>query len=148
MTRIIALFSLTAVFAFAQEPTSNPRLAHPITQEKHLKNVRQLTFGGQNAEAYFSTDGKELSFQSQRDGHTCDAIYRMNADGSNVRMISNGRGTTTCSFISPDGKSIIYASTHLVDSACPPKPDMSAAMSGRSTKHMISSRQIPMAPTQ
>jgi TolB protein len=93
--------------------------------EKHLKNVRQITFGGSNAEAYFSSDGSEIIFQSARDGRTCDAIYRMNADGSNVRMVSTGRGTTTCSYISPDGKNIIYASTHLVDSVCPPRPDMS-----------------------
>lgn len=93
--------------------------------EKHLTNIRQLTFGGQNAEAYFSHDGTKLSFQSIRDGRECDAIYVMNADGSNVRMISSGKGTTTCSFLSPDGRSVIYASTHLVDSGCPPKPDMS-----------------------
>jgi Tol biopolymer transport system component len=102
-----------------------PQFARIIPSEKHLRNVRQITFGGQNAEAYLSADGSELIFQSQRDGHDCDAIYRMNIDGSNVRMVSNGRGNTTCSFIAPDGKSIIYASTHLVDSACPPKPDMS-----------------------
>jgi Tol biopolymer transport system component len=101
------------------------RNATPIPEETHLRNVRQLTFGGQNAEAYLSADGTELIYQSQRDGHVCDAIYRMNIDGSNVRMVSNGRGNTTCSFIAPDGKSIIYASTHLVDSGCPPKPDMS-----------------------
>lgn len=102
-----------------------PKYAKPIAQEKHLRNVRQLTFGGQNAEAYLSADGDELIFQSQRDGRDCDAIYRMYSDGSDVRMVSNGRGNTTCSFIAPDGKSIIYASTHLADSACPPRPDMS-----------------------
>lgn len=102
-----------------------PQFARLIPEEKHLRNVRQITFGGQNAEAYLSADGSELTFQSERDGRECDAIYRMNVDGSNVRIVSNGRGNTTCSFISPDGNSIIYASTHLVDSACPPKPDMS-----------------------
>ncbi len=102
-----------------------PRRAEPIAQEIHLRNVRQITFGGQNAEAYLSADGTELIFQSQRDDRECDAIYRMNVDGSNVRMVSNGRGSTTCSFIAPDGQSIIYASTHLQDSLCPPKPDMS-----------------------
>lgn len=93
--------------------------------ETHLKNVRQLTFGGQNAEAYFSYDASELIFQSTRDSFECDVIYRMNADGSNVRQISSGLGATTCSFIAPDGKSIIYASTHLGGDACPPRPDMS-----------------------
>jgi len=93
--------------------------------EKHFKNVKQLTFGGENAEAYFSYDGKELIFQSTRDGRSCDAIYRMNADGSDVRMVSSGKGATTCSFIAPDGQSIIYSSTQLGGDACPPKPDMS-----------------------
>jgi len=93
--------------------------------ETHLKNIRQLTFGGQNAEAYFSHDGSELIFQSTRDDLQCDTIFRMNSDGSNVRQISSGRGVTTCSFIAPDNRSVIYASTHLVHEQCPPKPDYS-----------------------
>jgi len=93
--------------------------------EDHLTNIRQLTFGGENAEAYFSFDGRELIFQTTRDGAQCDAIYRMNADGSNQRRVSSGEGTTTCSFIAPDGRSIIYASTHLGGKACPPRPDRS-----------------------
>jgi Tol biopolymer transport system component len=93
--------------------------------ETHLKNVQQLTFGGQNAEAYFSHDGRELIFQSTRDPLQCDAIFRMNSDGSRVRQVSSGRGVTTCSFIAPDDRSIIYASTHLVNERCPPKPDYS-----------------------
>ena len=93
--------------------------------EDHLANLRQLTFGGQNAEAYFSYDGTELIFQSTRDELECDAIFRMNADGSEVRQVSSGRGATTCAFIAPDGGAIIYASTHLGGEACPPKPDYS-----------------------
>lgn len=93
--------------------------------EDHLANVRQLTFGGQNAEAYFSSDGDELIFQSTRGDRECDAIYRMDADGSNVRQVSSGEGATTCSFIAPDDGAIIYASTHLGGLDCPPKPDMS-----------------------
>jgi TolB protein len=93
--------------------------------EDRLANIRQLTFGGQNAEAYFSFDGSELIFQSTRGDDQCDVIYRMNADGSNQRPVSSGEGVTTCSFIAPDGKSIIYASTHLGGKSCPPKPDMS-----------------------
>ena len=93
--------------------------------ESHLTNLRQLTFSGQNAEAYFSYDATELIFQSTRDTLECDAIFRMNADGSDVRMVSSGKGATTCSFISPDGQSIIYASTHLDGDECPPKPDHS-----------------------
>lgn len=93
--------------------------------ETHLSNIRQITFGGQNAEAYFSSDGSALIFQATVGDRECDAIYRMNVDGSNVRMVSNGKGVTTCSFIQPDNKAIIYASTHLGGDECPPKPDMS-----------------------
>ena len=93
--------------------------------ERRLANVRQLTFGGQNAEAYFSADGQELILQSTIGDRRCDAIYRMDADGSNMRMVSSGEGVTTCSFISPADGSIIYSSTHLAGPECPPKPDYS-----------------------
>src|SRR4051812_14443550 len=75
-----------------------------LPQEKHLRNLRQLTFGGENAEAYFSADGKKLIFQSTREGHNCDQIYTMNIDGSDVKMVSNGEGRTTCSYFFPNGK--------------------------------------------
>ena len=93
--------------------------------EKHLRNIKQLTFGGENAEAYFSFDGKQLIFQSKRDGRGCDQIYMMNADGSNVKMVSNGEGRTTCSYFFKNGKQILYASTHLGSKECPPNPDYS-----------------------
>jgi len=93
--------------------------------ETHLAHVRQLTFGGENAEAYFSADGRRLSFQSTRDGRTCDQIYTMNADGSDLRRLSNGRGRCTCSFYAPDGRRIIYSSTFASADTCPPRPDMS-----------------------
>ncbi|WP_240761403.1 TolB family protein [Nitrosococcus wardiae] len=114
--------------AMAAESTSSQtpeaeELRYP--GEKHLTHIRQLTFGGQNAEAYFSFDGSELIFQSTRDNLECDAIFRMDADGNNVRMVSSGKGVTTCSFIAPDNQSIIYASTHLAGDQCPPKPDYS-----------------------
>jgi TolB protein len=90
-----------------------------------LANIRQLTFGGQNAEAYFSPDGKRLVFQATRDGGQCDQIYVMNVDGSGLRRISNGQGRTTCGYFLPDGKHIIYASTQAAGPACPPSPDRS-----------------------
>jgi TolB protein len=96
-----------------------------LTGEKHLKNLRQLTSGGQNAEAYFSYDGTQLIFQSTRGTLDCDAIFRMRSDGSQVRQVSSGQGVTTCAFIAPDDQSIIYASTHLQQQHCPPKPDYS-----------------------
>src|SRR5437868_12146356 len=96
-----------------------------LPQEKHLRNVKQLTFGGENAEAYFSADGKKLIFQSTRDGRECDQIYMMNIDGSDVKLVSNGEGRTTCSYFFPNGKRILYSSTHLGGKQCPPRPDFS-----------------------
>jgi Tol biopolymer transport system component len=97
----------------------------PEAGESHLANIRQLTFGGQNAEAYFSRDGRRLIFQSTRDGRTCDQQYTMRSDGSDVRRVSNGHGKTTCGyFLDGDGR-LMFASTHLADTACPPSPDMS-----------------------
>ncbi len=93
--------------------------------ETWLSGIRQLTDGGQNAEAYWSSDGERLVFQSTRDGATCDQIYVMNADGSDQRMVSTGRGVTTCGYFLADGKSIVYASTHLAGAGCPPRPDRS-----------------------
>lgn len=93
--------------------------------EKHLKNVRQLTSGGENAEAYFSFDGKKLIFQSTRAGWPCDQIYLMNIDGSGVQQVSTGKGRTTCAYFLKDGKRFLYSSTHLGSAECPPKPDYS-----------------------
>jgi len=94
-------------------------------EEKHLSNIKQLTFGGENAEAYFSADGRRLIFQSTRDGRECDQIYTMNIDGSNVRMISNGSGRTTCSYFFPNLSRVLYSSTYLGGTSCPPRPDFS-----------------------
>ncbi len=113
---------LASAPSFAQPGSAPDSVIHG---EKHLKNIRQLTFGGQNAEAYFSHDGTELIFQTNLDSLPCDAIFRMNADGSHVRMVSNGKGVTTCSFIAPDNSAIIYASTYQGGDSCPPRPDMS-----------------------
>ncbi len=92
---------------------------------RHLKNLRQLTFGGSNAEAYFSWDGKALIFQSTRNGYACDQIFVMGVDGSEVRLVSTGHGRTTCAFFLPGDQRVIYASTHAQHTACPPPPDRS-----------------------
>src|SRR5438034_5367853 len=94
-------------------------------RERHLANLRQLTFGGQNAEAYFDRTGTRLVFQSTRPPFDCDQIFTMSADGSDVRLVSTGKGRTTCGYFFPDGKRIIYASTHFGGDACPPPPDRS-----------------------
>lgn len=94
-------------------------------REKHLANVQQLTFAGENAEAYFSPDGKKLIFQRATKGDGCDQIFSMNLDGSAMHQLSNGQGKTTCSYFTPDKKHIVYATTFLGHPACPPRPDFS-----------------------
>ena len=102
-------------------------VAAPLAAQSsaYLKNFRQLTNGGQNAEAYWSPDGGRLIFQSTREGRKCDQIYTMNADGSDVRMVSTGQGATTCGYFLPDGEHIVFASTHQRSTECPPRPDRS-----------------------
>ncbi len=97
--------------------------------EPHLKNIRQLTFGGDNAEAYFSPDGKKLAFQSNYAnwGHKCDQIHALTivaAGDSAYRppLVSTGKGRTTCSYYMPDNKHILYGSTHAAGEDCPPMP--------------------------
>ena len=92
-------------------------------QLSHLGEPLQLTFAGQNAEAYWSPDGKRLIFQSTRDGAECDQIYIMDADGSHVHRVSSGRGRTTCGYFLPDNHHILYASTEAEGDACPPPAD-------------------------
>lgn len=93
--------------------------------EKHLKNIKMLTNGGENAEAYLSFDQKRLILQAKTDGLECDQIFTMNIDGSDKKMVSTGKGRTTCSYFMPGDDKIIYASTHLSGDKCPPNPDFS-----------------------
>lgn len=128
MKHLLAVFlTITVLLLVATRSkigsAQNNELALP--QEKHLRNIKQLTFGGENAEAYFSADGRKLIFQSTRDGHECDQIYTMNIDGSDVKLVSTGDGRTTCSYFFPNGKHILYSSTHLGGKQCPPRPDFS-----------------------
>lgn len=108
----------------AIETKSNDTLlsAH---EKKHLKNLRQLTFGGDNAEAYWSFDNSMLVFQSNYAnwGVHCDQIFygSLNQPNFNSKMISTGKGRTTCSYFLSDNKHIVYASTHLHHDSCPPE---------------------------
>ena len=118
----IGILSLTLA-ANAQTPLSYPG-------ETHLKNVRQITFGGDNAEAYWSFDGRMVSFQSNNKawGLSCDQIFYTPVDGidlstSRPQQISTGKGRTTCAYFMPDNKSILYGSTHKGGDACPPEPE-------------------------
>ncbi|HEX4998387.1 MAG TPA: hypothetical protein VFY29_09180 [Terriglobia bacterium] len=119
--RLIVFAALAAgavsIWSVAQTPAA--------AKESHLRNIRQLTFGGENAEAYFSFDGKKIIFQSTREPYKCDQMFTMNLDGSDVKRLSSGLGRTTCGFFTPNGKRVIYASTHLGGPDCPPNPDRS-----------------------
>ena len=96
------------------------------SNETKLLNLKQLTFSGENAEAYFSKDEKHLIFQSHDGDSLCDQIYIMNIEMSAVEMVSTGEGVTTCSyFLYPEYKKAVYASTYLANKGCPPKPDYS-----------------------
>ncbi len=119
---LIVLLAASGVFSSrAQNPIRYP-------EEKHLNNLRQLTFGGDNAEAYWSFDSKMISFQSNNKqwGLGCDQVFYMPVDGMDLSdgkkptLISTGQGRTTCSFFLPGNKTILYASTHLGGKECPP----------------------------
>ena len=107
---------------------SQGRELQPHAREKHIRNIRQLTSGGENAEAYFSPDGKQLIFQSTREPYKCDQIFTMGIDNpaASLKMVSTGRGRTTCGYFTSDGNRIVYGSTHLGSPDCPPVPDRSA----------------------
>src|SRR5579884_2582638 len=125
LTAAATITIAAAVFACNSGiPNSASRIL-PEAGETHLADIRQLTHGGQNAEAYFSADGKRLIFQSTRDGRSCDQQFVMNVDGSHVRRISTGGGKTTCGYFFAGDSKVFFASTHAADTACPPKPDPS-----------------------
>jgi TolB protein len=97
----------------------------PLAEEHHLGSLRQLTFGGENAEAYLSSDESQLIFQSTRDGLGCDQIFTMAIDGTRPTMVSSGKGRTTCAYFLPGDSKILYASTHAAADDCLPPPDRS-----------------------
>lgn len=114
------LFLFLAGMAFGQTTDS---LRFP--EEKHFKNIRMITPDGENAEAYLSFDEKKLIYQSTHGELKCDQIFTMNLDGSGKKLVSTGKGRTTCSYFLHGDSTIIYASTHLADENCPPLPDRS-----------------------
>ncbi len=129
-----ALFAIISSFKPQSIVATESVLAGDTVQypeEEHFKNVQQLTFGGDNAEAYFSYNGKWLIFQktNPKEGITCDQMYigKIPALGEKFeyKLVSTGKGRTTCGFFTKDGKHVIYASTHLGGDACPPVPDRS-----------------------
>ncbi len=124
--RIVPFFLAVLLMAgllTAGEDASVPQIDR---LEVHLADLRQLTRGGENAEAYWSPDGSELTLQSTRPPYGCDQILRLRADGAGeALLVSTGKGRTTCSYFTADGQRVLYSTTHLASPACPPNPDRS-----------------------
>jgi len=129
----VVLIAVLAIAGRGQQVSDEAKVTTLLLlpeEGKHLKNVRQLTFGGQNAEAYFSLDDKQLIFQHQGSGVPCDQIYTMAVDApdgkpATPKLVSTGKGRTTCSYFYPAGDRILFSSTHAASGECPPKPDYS-----------------------
>lgn len=136
MRIILLLLGLTFVFSCKNEPKNAPETESLVAgsdsliypEEKHFKSLRQITFGGNNAEAYWSFDDSMLVFQSDNKnwGMECDQMFLMNVgetfQDSIPPMISTGLGRTTCAYFLPDNKHYVYGSTHLADPECPEVP--------------------------
>src|SRR5688572_23139535 len=110
--------TISALFIVAQTVLA------PDSGEVHPRNIRQLTFGGQNAEAYFSPSGQQLVFQRTAPDSTCDQLYLINVDGTGLRHVSPG-GRQTCGYFYQDGQRIFFSSTHHLGPTCPTPPDYS-----------------------
>ena len=131
---VVTIF-LTTIFGFAKKIPASARyqqigdtLHYP--EEKNFRNIQQLTFGGDNAEAYWSHDNQHIIFQrtSPKDGLSCDQMFigkvpQKPGGKFEYKMVSSGKGRTTCGFFMRDNKHVIYASTHLAGDDCPPVPD-------------------------
>lgn len=133
LTTLLFLFTQTLTaqpHSSPKGPAFNPETLLYAGEEKHLSNVKQLTFGGDNAEAYFSFDGKAITFQANNKawGTQCDQIYYFPFEDGDMKegaptMISTGNGRTTCSYFLPGDTLILYASTHEGSDSCPPVPE-------------------------
>ncbi len=129
MRRLLPLLVLAACATTptAPEETPPPPSPKPLPEETHFAQLKQLTFGGENAEAYWSFDGTKLSLQRHTEQMGCDRIFSMQVfpETKVPVQVSDGKGATTCSHFFPGGNEILFASTELGGDACPPKPDMS-----------------------
>ena len=97
----------------------------PLPEERRFASLAQLTFEGENAEAYYSSDGQRLIFQRRHEGeYECDQIFTIGVEGGDPQLVSTGLGRTTCSYFFPDDSRIVYSSTHHAAPECPPPPDM------------------------
>ena len=124
MKKTVLIVLVTALMVGCVTKKVAVKSGESIFIEQHMKNVSQLTFDGDNGEAYFSPDARKLIFQSNRGSYTCDKIWVMNIDGSDKHMVSPEHGAHTCSFFFPDGKRIVFSSTSHLPGDCPQKPRM------------------------
>ena len=123
---IAALATVTASSKSPLPPTAAPADSLIRGGESyHFAHLWQLTFGGENAEAYWSNDGRKLIFQSTRDGWPCDQEYVLELGTGAVRRVSTGTGRTTCGYFYDDDRRVLFSSTHLAGDSCPPVPDYS-----------------------
>jgi TolB protein len=140
-TLSLAALSVSILCTFAAY-AEGPKMPAASGTERHLKNIRQLTFGRQNAEAYFSFDGTKLIFQSTNnwmkdsfaatlkpaaEGLGCYQMYVMDLETEAVRLVSTGTGATTCGYFFPGDRRVLYSSTHASSPNCPPKPKRDGA---------------------
>ena len=129
-------------FTHAAEPSRKSQETSAKNAERHLANIRQLTYGRQNAEAYFSFSGSKLIFQSTNNwmkdsfaatlkpadaGLGCYQMYVMDLESNTIRLVSTGTGATTCGYFFPGDRRVLYSSTHLAGPNCPPKPKRDGA---------------------
>jgi len=124
---ILFITATTGIYAQRPDQANAERVKYP--QEKHFKNIQQLTFGGDNAEAYWSFDDEQLIFQATNPewDAECDQIFITRVEGADMKnqrpmLVSTGHGRTTCSYFMPGDTTILYASTHEHDAMCPHKP--------------------------
>src|SRR5215510_5866779 len=133
---------ISAPSSLAEPPATKRSSSLSSNVERHFKNVRQLTFGRQNAEAYFSFDGTKLIFQSTNnwmkdsfaatlkpaeEGLGCYQMYVMDLESETIRLVSTGKGATTCGYFFPGDHRLLYSSTHASGPSCPPKPKRDGA---------------------
>ncbi len=125
MKNLFVLFAISIFILFISCSTPKKEDSYRIDGETHLKNITMITEDGENAEAYLSFDESKLSFQATFGELECDQIFTMNIDGTDKKMVSTGKGRTTCAYYLPGDDRVIYSSTHLADVNCPPEPDRS-----------------------
>jgi len=123
--KLVVSLPLFLVLLVACQKSADQNANIILPGERHFKNIKMLTEPGENAEAYLSFNHKMLIYQSTREANSCDQQFVMNLDGTQKRLVSTGKGRTTCGYFLPGDSTIIYASTHLAGENCPPVPDMS-----------------------